>query len=314
MARTCLCACLILALIGSGCSDDRRRVTVGSKNFLEQVLLGELIAQHVERRLGITVDRRLNLGGTMLAHRALLNGDIDLYPEYTGTALTAVLDLPPSADAHSVRDRVKREYEQRYGIQWLDPLGFQNTFAMIVRRADAERDHVESLSDAAHRAAAWTLGVGYEFQQRPDGLPRLLETYALQLTGPPTTMDLGLLYRALEQRQVDMIAGNSTDGPLSVFDVTVLRDDRQCFPAYEAAIVVRSDALARVPGLESVLHEMTGRLSGETMRRLNHQAVSRRGQVADVAREFLNAAGWPGNTKDPSRAVLFQRPSVQPGN
>ncbi|NGZ97789.1 MAG: ABC transporter substrate-binding protein [Nitrospira sp. WS110] len=291
MARTGLCACLILALIGAGCSDDRRRVTVGSKNFLEQVLLGKLIAQHVERRLGVTVDRRLNLGGTMLAHRALLNGDIDLYPEYTGTALTAVLALPPSADARAVRDRVKQEYEQRYGLQWLDPLGFENTFAMIVRRADAERDQLKSLSDAAHRAASWTMGVGYEFQQRPDGLPRLLETYALKLTGPPTIMDLGLLYRALEQRQVNMIAGNSTDGPISVFDVTVLRDDRQSFPAYEAAIVVRPDSLDRVPGLSGVLNELTGRLSEDTMRRLNHQAVSRRGQVADVAREFLNAGG-----------------------
>jgi len=291
MARTGLCACLILALLGAGCSDDGRRVTVGSKNFLEQVLLGELIAQHVERRLGVTVDRRLNLGGTMLAHRALLNGDIDLYPEYTGTALTAVLDLAPSPDAQSVRDRVKQEYEQRYGLQWLDPLGFENTFAMIVRRADAERDHLESLSDAAHRAASWTMGVGYEFQQRPDGLPRLLEAYGLKLTGPPTTMDLGLLYRALNQRQVNMIAGNSTDGPLSVFDVTVLRDDRQCFPAYEAAIVVRPDSLDRVPGLSEVLKELTGRLSEETMRRLNHQVVNRHGQVGDVVREFLNTAG-----------------------
>ena len=280
----------MLALIGAGCSDDRRRITVGSKNFLEQVLLGELIAQHIERRLGVTVDRRLNLGGTMLAHRALLNGDIDLYPEYTGTALTAVLDLPPSADAQSVRDRVKREYEKRYGLQWLDPLGFENTFAMVVRRADAERDHLESLSDATHRATAWTLGVGYEFQQRPDGLSRLLETYALKLMGPPTTMDLGLLYRALEQRQVNMIAGNSTDGPLSVFDVTVLRDDRQSFPAYEAAIVVRPDALARIPGLSGALNELTGRLSEETMRRLNYQAVSRRGRVGDVVGQFLEAA------------------------
>lgn len=290
MARTGLCACLILVLIGAGCSDDRRRVTVGSKNFLEQVLLGELIAQHLERRLGITVDRRLNLGGTMLAHRALLNGDIDLYPEYTGTALTAVLDLAPSPDAQSVRDRVKQEYEQRYGLQWLDTLGFENTFAMIVRRSDAEHDQLESLSDAAHRPAAWTIGVGYEFQQRPDGLPRLLETYALKLSGPPTTMDLGLLYRALEQRQVDMIAGNSTDGPISVFDVTVLRDDRQSFPAYEAAIVVRPDSLDRVAGLSEALNELTGRLSEDTMRRLNHQAVTRQGKVADVAREFLDTA------------------------
>jgi osmoprotectant transport system substrate-binding protein len=295
MARAYVCTCLILALIGAGCSDDRRRVTVGSKNFLEQVLLGELIAQHVERRLGVAVARRLNLGGTLLAHRALLNGDIDLYPEYTGTALTAVLALPPSTDVDSVRDRVKREYEQRYGLQWLDPLGFENSFAMIVRRADAERDQLESLSDAAHRKAAWTLGVGYEFQQRPDGLPRLLETYALKWTGPPTTMDLGLLYRALEQGQVDMIAGNSTDGPLSVFDVTVLRDDRHSFPAYEAAVVVHPDVLARVPGLSGVLNELTGRLSEETMRWLNHQAVSRRGQVGDIVREFLDGAEWSGN-------------------
>ncbi|GKS59599.1 glycine/betaine ABC transporter substrate-binding protein [Nitrospira sp.] len=255
------------------------------------MLLGELIAQHLERRLEITVERRFNLGGTMIAHRALLNGNIDLYPEYTGTALTAVLDLPPSTDAAAVRDRVKREYERRYGMEWLDPLGFENTFAMIVRKADAERDQLQSLSDASRRASAWTMGVGYEFQQRSDGLPRLLETYPLTLTGPPTTMDLGLLYQALQQRQVDMIAGNSTDGPLAVLDVTVLRDDRQCFPAYEAAIVVRPDALGRIPSLRSVLDELTGRFSETTMRRLNHLAVSRRGQVGEIAREFLTASG-----------------------
>ena len=291
MARTCLCACLILAVIVAGCSDDRRRVTVGSKNFLEQMLLSELIAQLLEHRLKVRVDRRFNLGGTMIAHRALLNGDIDLYPEYTGTALTAVLDLPPSVDAAAVRDRVKREYQRRYGLEWLDPLGFENTFAMIVRKADAERDQLESLSDASRRALAWTLGVGYEFQQRPDGLPRLLETYPLTLTGPPATMDLGLLYQALQQRQVDMIAGNSTDGPLAVLDVTMLRDDRQCFPPYEAAIIVRPDALNRIPGLRAALDELTGRLSEPTMRRLNQQAVTRRGQVAEVAKEFLATSG-----------------------
>jgi osmoprotectant transport system substrate-binding protein len=282
---------IILVLLIAGCSDDRPRVTVGSKNFLEQVLLGEIAAQHLERRLGYRVGRTLNLGGTLLAHGAILNGDIDLYPEYLGTGASAVLGLPLSNDADELWRRVRLEYRQRYDLVWLDPLGFNNTFAMVVRRADADRRHLATLSDAARSQPGWMLGVGYEFQQRPDGLPQLVETYHLPLAGSPKVMDLGLLYRALEQGLVNMVAGNSTDGLLLALEVTMLDDDRRVFPPYHAAFVVRGESMQREPLLKEALQQLSGKLSDDTMRRLNHLVILRHGQVQEVATIFLRESG-----------------------
>lgn len=291
MGRAQALAALILVLWLPGCSDDHRPLTVGSKNFLEQVLLGEIAAQHLEHRLGKPVERKLNLGGTLLAHQALVKGEIDLYPEYTGTATSSVLNIPSSSDPGELLTRVRREYQARFNLRWLDPLGFDNTFAMVIRRADAETHRLESLSDAARYTPGWTLGVGYEFQQRPDGLPKLLATYRLPLIGSPTTMDLGLLYRALQQKQVSMIAANSTDGLLSEPDVTVLRDDRKSFPPYQAAFVVRGASLEREPSLEQALIELSGKFPEETMRRLNHLVIVQHGSVQAVARQFLKDSG-----------------------
>lgn len=291
MARTQSLAWVILVAGLLGCSDQNRPITVGSKNFIEQVLLGEIIAQHIERRLERKVERKFNLGGTLLAHQALVKGEIDLYPEYTGTAATAILDLPPLRGGGDMLARVRSEYLRRFGIRWLEPLGFNNTFAMVIRREDARVHHLETLSDATRFPPGWTLGVGYEFQQRPDGLPQLLQTYRLPLVGPLKTMDLGLLYRALEDRQVNMIAANSTDGLLSVLEVTVLRDDQGCFPLYQAAIAVRRDSLEREPGLEQALNELGGKFTDDTMRRLNRQAVVEHGQVGEVAARFLKDSG-----------------------
>src|ERR1039457_1216797 len=167
-------ACVLALLSGLGCS-RARPLTVGSKNFTEQIVLGEIVAQQLERRLGDKVERKLDLGGTLLAQQALEKGEIDLYPEYTGTALTAVLKLPPSADAKAVLERVRAEYRKRWNLEWLAPPGFNYTFAMVVRGPDARAEKLETLSDAAHRKQGWKLGSGYEFLQRPDGLPGLLK-------------------------------------------------------------------------------------------------------------------------------------------
>ena len=273
-----------------GCSKEQP-IVVGSKNFTEQVVLGEILAQHLEHRLRIKVDRRLNLGGTLLAHQALMHGDIDLYPEYTGTALTSVLKLPPSSDRRHVFEQVQSEYLRRFGIDWLDPLGFNNTFAMVIRTEDARRGGMKTLSDAAKRSTGWLLGVGYEFQQRPDGLSGLLKTYGLPLKGSVRTMDLGLLYKALEQKQVDMVAGNATDGSLSILDVTVLQDDRHYFPPYEAAIAVRTRTLAAHPTLRNVLAELSGKFTDAVMQKLNYQIDGQHRPVRDVAQNFLRQAG-----------------------
>ena len=272
-----------------GCS-RARLITVGSKNFTEQVILGEIVAQHVSLRLSERVDRKLNLGGTLLAHQALVKGDLDLYPEYTGTALTAVLKRRLSSDPAAVLAKVKAEYLSRFKIHWLDPLGFNNTFAMVIRGEDARKFQIETLSDAATHANGWTLGVGYEFQQRPDGLAGLLRTYKLPFKRSPRTMDLGLLYRALEQKQVDMVAASATDGLLSVLDVKVLKDDKRYFPPYQASLAVRADALAKHPPLKRALEQLSGLFSNEIMRTLNYQVDGKHRPVSEVAMTFLRAS------------------------
>ena len=272
----------------SGCSGPRH-VVIGSKNFTEQLVLAEIVAQQVERRLHQTVIRRFDLAGSMLAHQALLANEIDLYPEYTGTAFTAILKHKPLLDPSMVLGRVRAEYATK-GLKWCDPLGFDDSFAMIVRGVDARASHLVTLSDAERRPDPWSLGVGYEFLTRADGYRTLMATYPhLRWAGAPKTMDLGLLYRALDQGQVTMGAANSTDGLLSILDVKVLQDDRKAFPPYQASIVVRYDSLHQHPGLDAALAELSGKISADTMRRLNYEVTGEHRPLHDVAADFLRA-------------------------
>ena len=285
MDRAKIIGCLIL-LLAAGCGRPAR-IVVASKNFTEQVLLGEILAQQIERRLGVTVDRRLNLGGTMLAHEALVKGDIDIYPEYTGPALTAVLKQPPVSDPAAALEQTRAAYRQ-WRLEWLKPLGFNDTFAMIVRGDTARAGNLKTLSEAAAKQA-WRLGVGYEFQQRPDGLAGLVKAYGLRIAGDPVSMDLGLLYAALGAQKVDLIAANSTDGLASAIDVTILADDRHYFPPYECAVVARDDTLARYPQLRPAVEELSGRLSDEVMRKLNYEVDGKHRSAVEVARQFLQS-------------------------
>lgn len=274
--------------LGSCASTGSHPIRVGSKNFTEQVILGEIVAQQIENRLHVPVERNLNLGGTLLAHQALLNGQIDLYPEYTGTALAAVLKDPIGTNPSAVRERVRSEYERRFHIAWLDPLGIDNGFAMVVRASVK----AGTLSAAAQPppAPAWNLGVGYEFEQRADGLDALRKTYGLRFAAIKT-MDLGLLYKALEDGQVDMIAANATDGLLSKGSLKVLTDDRHAFPPYEVGIAVRDAALRATPGLRAALAELSGKFTNAKMQQLNFQVDVRHQSVAQVAQDFLRQAG-----------------------
>ena len=290
MARKKILGCLTAALLLAGCS-SRHRIIVGSKNFTEQVILGEIIAQHLENRLHTPVERKLNLGGTLLAHQAMVGHDIDLYPEYTGTAFTNVLKRSGVTDPVVVLDRVRNEYASGLQMEWLDPLGFASTFALTVRGQDARARHLDTLSDAAADAAGFTLGAGYEFLTRPDGYPLLTSTYAIKWNAPPKSMDLGLLYTALTQRQVSMVAANSTDGLLSKLDVKVLKDDKQAFPPYQACIVARSDTLRTNPELRATLSQLSGKISDDAMRSMNYAVDVEHKQVRDVARDFLQKAG-----------------------
>ncbi len=272
----------VLAVCLIGCARENR-IRVASKDFTEQLVLGEIVAQHLENRLHGHVSRRLGLGGTLLAQQAMRNGDIDVYPEYTGTALTAVLKDKPLRNPAQVLRKVRQGYAP-WHLEWLDPLGFENTFAMVIRK-----DNLHTLSQAA-AAHPWKLGAGYEFAHREDGLPGLMKTYGLQLSSVKT-MDLGLLYQALSKSQVEMVAANSTDGMLAILPVTVLQDDRHYFPPYECALVVREAAEREFPALRPALLELSGKITSDAMRRLNYELDGKHRPAREIARNFLRSAG-----------------------
>ena len=234
---------LIAALLVTSCG-GQERVVIGSKNFTEQVILGELIAQHLEEK-NIAVDRRLNLGGTFICHKALEAGQIDLYVEYTGTAYTAILKKEPKNDPDAVFKETQEAYRKQFNAEWTAPLGFNNTYAMIIRNEDARKLGIRTISDAARYAPQWKAGFGYEFVERKDGFPGLSATYGLKFSGPPVIMDLNLIYKAAADRNVDFIAGDATNGLIAKFDLFVLEDDKRYFPPYEAAPVVRRDSLEK---------------------------------------------------------------------
>ncbi len=283
---------LTIFLLLAGCSSDRENtIIIGSKNFTEQVVLSELIAQHLENRTGLRVVRRFYLGGTYICHQSMLAGRIDLYPEYTGTALTAILKESPRGGSRAVYERVRGEYAQQFSLEVAEPLGFNNTFAIVVRGEDARRLNLRTISDAAGHAPQWRAGFGYEFTERPDGYQGLAQTYGLKFGSPPRIMDLGLLYRALLEKQVDLVAGNSTDGLIAALDLAILEDDKGYFPPYEAVPVVRSETLERHPALRPALAELAGKISDADMRRMIYAVDGEHRDVKDVAREFLQRIG-----------------------
>ncbi len=281
----------VWALLAGCHGGGKPRLVIGSKNFTEQIVLAELLAQHIEARTGTAVERKVNLGGTLVCHQALRTGQIDLYPEYTGTALTAVLGEKPGGDSAAVYGRVKAGYAERFGLEVTEPLGFNNTFAMVVRGEDARREHLRTISDIAPLAPRWRAGVGYEFLERPDGYRGWAERYHLRFAGEPHVMDLGLIYRALKEHQVDIVAGNSTDGLIDALDLVALEDDRHYFPPYDAVPIVRRAAFERVPTPRPALAELAGRVSEADMRRMNYAVDGEHRDVADVVREFRKGKG-----------------------
>jgi osmoprotectant transport system substrate-binding protein len=282
---------ITLMLLG-GCGQKRPdKIIVGSKFFTEQVVLAELLAQHIEARTGIPVERKTNLGGTLLVQKAMLAGGLDLYVEYTGTALTAVLNETPQGDSKSVYERVKKEYAERFGLEVIEPLGFENTFAMVIRGEDAKKFNLQKLSDITAKAPKWRAGVGYEFLERPDGFTGLCERYNLKFGEKPRVMDLGLIYRALVDHQVDVVAGNSTDGLISALGLVALEDDRHYFPPYDAAPVVRKATLERFSTLRGALAELAGKVSASDIRQMNYAVDGLHREPVAVVSEFRKAKG-----------------------
>ncbi len=284
-----LIACLAIFSV-TGCNGRSKSIVIGSKNFTENILLAELTAQHIENTTDITVERRLNLGGTFLCHEALLSGAIDLYPEYSGTALTAILKLPVGQDPETVRQTVVRAYRERFQVEWMKPFGFNNTFAILVRGEEGKEAGLTTISELATVSESLTIGFGFEFLERQDGFPGLVKAYGLRFADEPTSMDLGLIFRALRDGQIDVGVANSTDGLIAAMNLRMLEDDRKYFPPYDAAMVARSDTLSRFPKLRGVLDALGGTLDEARMQLLNHEIDGKQRRLEEVAREVL--AGW----------------------
>jgi osmoprotectant transport system substrate-binding protein len=278
-----------LLALGAGCSLRHNRVTIGSKNFTEQLVLGELLVQYLARKTPAPIQSRFYLAGTYVCQQALLAGRIGLYVEYTGTALAAILKREPVRSHAECYELVKREYRQRFGLEVLPPLGFDNSFAIVIRGDDGRRLGLKTISAAARYAPQWRMGVGYEFLERRDGYNGLVETYGLHFAEAPRVMDLGLLYRALQSRQVDIIAGANTDGLIAALDMMVLDDDRHYFPPYDAVPVVRRDILDHYPSIAAALEGLAGRISAVEMRRLNYAVDGEHKDAGEVVRQFLSA-------------------------
>jgi glycine betaine/choline ABC-type transport system substrate-binding protein len=284
---------LILSLLLPSCSPSSHndRIVVGSKNFTESLILGELLAQEIEAHSQLKVERRFYLAGTYICQQAMLAGRIDIYPEYTGTALTAILKQQVGGDKQQAYQQVKREYENHFGLTLGPPFGFNDSFALEIRGEDARRLGLKTLSQAAAYAPQWRAGFGYEFMERPDGYAGLAAAYGLHFAAPPRVMDLGLLAPALKARQIDIAAGNTTDGLVPALDLFVLEDDRHYFPPYEAVAVIRLQTLQQYPQVAQAVADLAGKISDQEMQKLNYALDGQHRDVKDVAQEFLRSKG-----------------------
>ena len=288
IARRKLAGTLAALLLLASCGPSREnRIVIGSKNFTEQLVLGEIIAQQIEKKTHLPVERRFYLAGSYICHQAILGGRIDIYPEYTGTALTAILKQQPSSNPQQVYHQVKTEYAERFHVGVGQTFGFNDTFAIEIRGEDARHLGLKTISQAAAYTPQWRAGFGYEFMERPDGYKGLAATYGLRFAEPPRIMDLGLLARALKNKQVDLAAGNTTDGLIPALDLFVLEDDRHYFPPYEAVPIIRQETLARHHEVGQALDDLAGKISEDDMRQLNYAVDGQHRDVKDVVRAFL---------------------------
>ena len=285
-------AFLLSLLFLVACGPPRQdRIVVGSKNFTEQAVLGEIFAQQIEARTHLPVERQFYLAGSFICHQAILAGRIDMYPEYTGTALTAILKQKPEGSRQDVYQRMKSEYNRQFNLTLGSPLGFDDTFAIEIRGEDARRLNLKTISQAATYTPQWRPGFGYEFMERPDGYKGLVATYGLRFAEQPRIMDLGLLSRALKAMQVDLIAGNTTDGLIPALDLFVLEDDRHYFPPYEAVPVIRRQTLQQHPEVGAALAELANKITDQDMQQLNYAVDGQHRDIKEVVHQFLGSKG-----------------------
>ena len=282
---------MMIALLGiAACGGGERKVVIGSKEFTEQVILREMMAALIEGNSDIKTEQKF-LGGTLICFNSLKSGDIDLYAEYTGTALTAILKQEPMKELQKVYDTVKDAFKQQYELVWLEPLGFNNTYTLTMRRDQAQELGVQTISDLEAHKDKLTSGFTHEFVERPDGYPGLVKHYGFKLEKKPKGMDPGLMYKAIAEGNVDLICGFATDGRIPAFDLVMLKDDKQFFPPYYAAPVIRTDTLKKYPKLEGILNKLAGKIDDKTMAQLNYEVDEEGRQAAEVAKEFLQKHG-----------------------
>ena len=267
----------------------QEKVVVGSKGFTEQVILGNMLSLLLEND-GFKVDRKIGLGGTVICHEALVRGDISVYVEYTGTGLVTILKKAVLNNPEEVYQVVKKDYEDKFKLTWLKPWGFNNTYCIVMRKADAERLKVKKVSDLKSLAGNMTLGATIEFVARPDGIPGLVKHYELKFKDQKG-MDPGLVYKAIAENQVDVISGFATDGRIPAFNLVVLEDDMRFFPPYFAAPVVRTELLAKAPKMAEVLNRLAGKISDDAMAILNSAVDVKKQDPEAVAKDFLKGQG-----------------------
>ncbi|HEY9703325.1 MAG TPA: glycine betaine ABC transporter substrate-binding protein [Allocoleopsis sp.] len=278
---------VIIIAIFASFFNSNQKIIIGSKDFTEQVILSEIIAQQIENKTNLTVQRQLNLGGTFICHEALKKGQIDGYVEYTGTAFTAILKQKPINNPQLVYNQIKEIYQKEFNLKVLPDLGFENTFAILIRQEDAQKWQLKTITDAAPYTNKWQAGFGPEFLQRADGYLGLSKTYNLKFTKPPIEMNLGLMYQALATKKVDLVAGNSTDGLISKLNLFMLEDNLHYFPPYQAVPIFSNNILTKYPEIEKAIAPLFGKISAEEMRQLNYQVDQEQIAVTTVVRQFL---------------------------
>jgi len=287
--RICLLVAGALGIAGLlGCAKPAPdRVVIGSKNFTEQKILGEMFAQMLEAHTDLEVDRKLGLQGTLVCFNALKEGDIHLYPEYTGTGLTAILEEPVLADREAAYRKVRSEFAQQWQLAWLEPLGLNNTYTLTMRRDQAEALGITAISDLEGHADDLKPGFDHEFMARPDGYDPLTEAYGFRFAEEPVELDPGLMYRAIADKRVDVIDGFATDGRIPAFDLVILEDDKGFFPPYYACPLIRQEVLDSHPEVAEVLNRLAGTIDNDTMAQLNYQVDEDHRSPRDVAADFL---------------------------
>lgn len=277
-------------LVWQSIGDPRTTIRVASKNFTEQYILAELMAQMLERHTDLEVERKLSLGSVHVVHNALINNEVDVYPEYTGTAWRAILGKEDTLDAATTFERVRLAYRDRFGLDWLPPFGYENTYAILVTAELARAHGLRDVSDLARISPELTMGFSAEFHERADGFTALRDTYALAFSDT-AEMDLGLVYQALREGRIDVAAGNSTDGRIEAFDLVMLTDDLAFFPPYDAAPVIRIGLEESHPEAADVLQRLSGRIDVSAIREMNRQVDQQQRSAASVAEDFLRQEG-----------------------